>query len=481
MDFAKALEQAQRLGLKEEWWKALYGSARNPLLSVQQSRTLLLQAVELIEHLRDSAGSTQLRSSFLADKRAVFDRLVETSQSAAEAFRWMEQSRARTLRDQSKPGFQPLATFQKNLPANTLVLEFWLGHETAAVLWITAQDAGLNRWTPDWSSLEQIRQSLADPAKANWRATLQPLSEQLLNGIEPIHDPHLTRARIIPDGPLALLPFEALPLSSGKLLVQRFAISYAPSATLSGHSKPMPRKIRWPWQPSMAAFADPSGTSQSRAWAPLPHARTEAQAAAKVTGGHTAILTGGDVQKPALLAATAFPLLHLATHAQADLQDPERSFILLASPSKEFDYLYAKEIAATSFSQTDLVTLSACETNVGVFVPGEGLRGFSEAFLAAGARSVLNSLWPVGDISTGELMTRFYTNLASRSIAAEALQQAKLDFINHPQSSHPAHWAAFVLNGDGDWQAPRLIGWPLITIAVLVLLFAAALMYLKLR
>ena len=486
-DFSAASVRAHQLGLKEEEWKALYGLSRSGASPGDAEHALLLRAVELIESLRASAGSTQLRSTFLADKRAVYDRLIETSPTPADAFRWMEQSRARTLVESHGRGAATsLDEFRRALPGDTAVLEFWIGSQTAGVLWISTSGAGIKRWTPDWAGLDRVRQVLADPHRAGWRETLTPIASELLAGIPVLDDPRIHRLRVIPDGPLTLLPFEAFPIGASDLLIQRFSVSYAPSAGLSGHTKPPPAGVRWPWQPSLAGFGDPqpgAGSSEGRAWSPLPHSRTETNRVAGITGGKTEIHLGPDARRAEVVAAVRYPLIHLATHAQADPRDPERSFILLAPASpktQQYDYLFSREVSALSLGKTDLVTLSACETNVGVFVPGEGLRGFSEAFLAAGARSVLNSLWSVGDVSTEELMTRFYSRLASGETAAAALRRAKLDFIGHPQSSHPAHWAAFVLTGDSDWKLPRLIGWPWLGASVL-LAIAAVGAYLKLR
>src|SRR5260370_28156698 len=80
----------------------------------------------------------------------------------------------------------------------------------------------------------------------------------------------------------------------------------------------------------------------------------------------------------------------------------------------------------------ELVTLSACETGLGEGVGGEGYLGFAQALFAAGARSVVLSLWPVDDPSTALLMTRFYQNLLGKRLnlvkplsKAEALREAK--------------------------------------------------------
>jgi CHAT domain-containing protein len=119
----------------------------------------------------------------------------------------------------------------------------------------------------------------------------------------------------------------------------------------------------------------------------------------------------------------------------------------------------------------DLVTLSACETGLGKDMGGEGLVGLTRAFQYAGARNVLASLWPVGDQSTAELMTRFYAHLREGTGKAQALRAAQLELIGASEvrddsdgagtlrgvggragagsRAHPFRWAAFELVGDG--------------------------------
>ena len=111
----------------------------------------------------------------------------------------------------------------------------------------------------------------------------------------------------------------------------------------------------------------------------------------------------------------------------------------------------------------DLVCLSACRTALGREAGGEGYLGFAQAFFAAGARSLLLSLWSVDDRATALLMQRFYQNLRLTSPAeerrtskAEALREAKAWLRNYTDAfgrrpfSHPYFWSAFILIGDAD-------------------------------
>ena len=126
----------------------------------------------------------------------------------------------------------------------------------------------------------------------------------------------------------------------------------------------------------------------------------------------------------------------------------------------------AEEILREWDLNADLVTLSACETGLGKEVMGEGYVGFAHAFLQAGARSLLVSLWKVEDKATSLLMRRFYENRLGKykderrgragvpMTKGDALQEAKhwlrdyVDDSGHRPYGHPYFWSAFVLIGD---------------------------------
>jgi CHAT domain-containing protein len=173
-----------------------------------------------------------------------------------------------------------------------------------------------------------------------------------------------------------------------------------------------------------------------------------------------------------LRQVTNAPILHFATHAFADLENPDLSYILLApgSQSQRYDYLFLKEVSDLPLKNFSLVTLSACETGTGKDVPGEGVQSFTRSFLTAGVPSVVTSLWAVPDRSTSELMLRFYSRLSRGESLAGALRGAKLDFIHSQSFGHPANWAAFVVNGDGSARVPYVVGfnWLVLPFALLI-------------
>lgn len=130
------------------------------------------------------------------------------------------------------------------------------------------------------------------------------------------------------------------------------------------------------------------------------------------------------------------------------------SGLLFAPPSSvnHADRLSAEELIGLDLSKCKLITLSACETGRGEEVTGQGVMGLRSALMAAGARSILMSLWKVPDDATQKLMTYFYTNLLIKRLPrAEALKLAQESVRDDPSGKykHPWYWAAWVLAGEG--------------------------------
>lgn len=139
-----------------------------------------------------------------------------------------------------------------------------------------------------------------------------------------------------------------------------------------------------------------------------------------------------------------YKIQHLAMHAIIDSNDYEKSSLVFAENQKmQFKEIYALNIPA------ELVTLSACNTGIGVYHSGEGLMSLSKALFFAGTKSVVHSLWRVPDEETAEIMGQFYKNLAEGKPKNIALQEAKINFVNNnPLKQHPYFWAGFVFSGD---------------------------------
>ncbi len=182
------------------------------------------------------------------------------------------------------------------------------------------------------------------------------------------------------------------------------------------------------------------GTSREGAWL--------ARRFARVDRG----LPRGSLAGDAWQAAMApYDVLHFAMHSAAEDRAPWMSAIELrgADPATESRRVLASEIAAASLPAR-LVVLSGCESARGRILSGEGVQGIASAFLAAGARTVLATLWAVDDAVTVGFMEEFYEALADGQDAAGAIERAQSALRSDPRTSHPFYWAGFTLVGDGS-------------------------------
>ena len=281
------------------------------------------------------------------------------------------------------------------------------------------------------------------------------------------------------------VPLETLVDEGGALLGERYSVSYVPSSTV--HAWLTDGAHRGNVVGGALLLGDPPFEGLLPQ---LPGTRDEVSALAGVVH-EPIVLVGPDASEESLVrfAETGrmqeMSLLHLATHAHVDDRVPGRSALVLsqaglpdpveavASGDRVYDgFLTAREIVREWHLRADLVTLSACQTALGREVGGEGYLGLAHAFMQAGARSLLVSLWKVEDEATALLMRRFYENLrmaggeAGRGAVrrggrgardvdkADALREAKLwlrDYVDETGRrpyGHPFFWSAFVLLGD---------------------------------
>jgi CHAT domain len=258
------------------------------------------------------------------------------------------------------------------------------------------------------------------------------------------------------------------------------------AAILLRDAPPVVRSWSFPWMRQLIAFGDPQVPSRGTGTLPgegrlvrLATSAEEVREIARIAGGAAELHLGAANSKRELLGGRVrgVPLLHLSTHATADDANPERSRIVFspAGREQEPDYLFLKEVYDLDLTGVDLTTLSACDTERGKVIRGEGLQGFSRALLSAGSRAAVTTLWRVADRPTTELMKQFYFELGQRESKAEALRLAKLRFLRSGTAlRHPRYWAAFVLNGDGQNPIPRRLAWNGLLAPAALLLLAGA-------
>ena len=269
---------------------------------------------------------------------------------------------------------------------------------------------------------------------------------------------------IVPDGPLAGLPFEALISEppgrvgvwrSYPFVLHRHWISYGYSLGLQARATTTVPATPPRWV-GLAPFADDAngnpatrrGDPDGYRPAPLPQSGPEVRLAARLTGGEGYYGQAADRDRFERESPRA-DMLHLATHAVADRRYGEESFLRFADTIAR-GRLYAHELYNRQLPAR-LVVLSACETALGNYLPGEGLLGLERGFAYAGVEALVATLWPVDDTKTADLMGEFYRTLLTGYRSGHALTAAKRRYLTDPTTSnegqHPYFWAGLVHKG----------------------------------
>jgi len=309
---------------------------------------------------------------------------------------------------------------------------------------------------------------------------------------EPLRSvPSGSRIVIIPDGPLATIPFEILtvgrPDGQIEFVDEHYTLSYAPSATALTNQRrnPLPRDTA-SVQGRLLAVGDPVYSEKDErvsdvhrdtdtAWTAarksalrdyLQRRRdrrltwtalevTQVASALRGRVENADIRLGFDANEHDLkaLALSEYNYLHFATHGVLAgdlpyLMQPALVLTQVGDLNGEDGFLTMGEILNMKLNAY-LTVLSACQTGLGPEVVGEGIVGLMRAFLFAGSQSVLASLWLVDDESTAVLLAAFYQHAARGLSFSSAMRQARRELRNDRAGrfAHPFHWAPFVLHG----------------------------------
>jgi CHAT domain-containing protein/tetratricopeptide (TPR) repeat protein len=149
-----------------------------------------------------------------------------------------------------------------------------------------------------------------------------------------------------------------------------------------------------------------------------------------------------------------YRIVHFATHGLVNNQQADLSGIVLSlvdekgQPQDGFLRLY--DIYNMNLN-ADLVVLSACQTALGEDIKGEGLVGLTRAFMYAGAKRVVASLWQTEDRATAELMVYFYQAMLKQNMSpAAALRRAQVSMLQGKRWQNPRYWASFTIQG--EWK-----------------------------
>ena len=398
--------------------------------------------------------------------------------------------------------------------SDTMILEYELGDEHSYVWAITANSFR----TYELSSPKDIKKAaleVYDFIKARQQADVEALYFEKLRNLSqmllgPLAD-QLGNKRlvVIADGALRYIPFDVLlvpaqqtPGPTGSESASRtFLVATNEVVALPSISTLMAirgtRKDAGSTSKLVAVIADPVfsrndervqsascspqvATDHNSLEAPdawtftrLAHTSDEAdRISEKAPRGTTLVAKGFDANRETAMSSNVgqYQIVHFATHSFVDRERPESSGIVLTQLDrngvKTEGLMLLRDIYNSDLS-SELVVLSACQTALGEDVNGEGLVGLNHAFMSAGARSVVASLWKVDDRATAALMDKFYDAMFQKGMSpAAALRSAKREMMRDKQWNDPYFWAGFVLQGEYEnhiavdhysWLRPRVV------------------------
>lgn len=435
-----------------------------------------------------SRSIASLRTQLLASSLSIRQR-TKTEREIEELELALEETQAEAEMKQAGnriAWFQPVTVEQvrqKLNPDKECVLEFFLGERHSFAWLVTSNDVSLEilpgrqeiekavapfleaiNTKPNNLYLERRLTKQQELAEKLCDQLLRQLAERLAPG---------KRLIVVPDGILYYLPFETL-RHNGRYLVEDHDISYLPSSGLLELLRDSENQAEAVDKQDLLAVGDPlfspEGVKPGRGsdgiavtrqalsamdgfrLNALPRSSEEVKEIAKLFApDRCRVLLGKASTEEAVKAALLqrYKYLHFATHGLLNERNPSRAAIVLTldTDPQEDGFLEVGEIARLDLD-CDLVVLSACQTGRGQLFSGEGVVGLSRAFLYAGARSVVVSLWNVSDVSTSELMKNFYQHLISNMGNTAALREAKLQMLRSgTETRHPYYWAPFIVVG----------------------------------
>ena len=367
---------------------------------------------------------------------------------------WSPASRSRKVgyREHAASRIQQVDITQvrQHLSADHLLLSYYLHQGKLVIFAITAEDLHVHELPDGQAELEHLLLMLhanfqvqSQFGAAGSQKTISRLLNKLYDlliapvaSLLPSSSSYLT---IVPYDSLHKLPFHAL-YDGSHYLIENYQINYLPASSLlpllaqrnSQQNDSAETSARFPL---VFGYSDHGH---------LQRVQDEAKTIASLLRGDCYLEEEATIARLIQQAPTS-PIIHLATHGQSRLDAPNFSYVRLADGQ-----LNAIDAFSLDLQHCELVTLSGCETGLALSGGGDEQLGLARAFLAAGAASLVITLWSVEDTSTNELMQHFYQHLLQGESKVQALRSAQCNLLRQADSryAHPYFWAGFRLVGD---------------------------------
>jgi len=445
-----ALAKLKRYNLESHIWKPIYRLARltETVGDWKKSDSLYTAAIGSIENVRKSISDKNLTTYFFEEGRLEVYRYYTCfllhHGNTQKAFDILESAKSQNLKERlSGP------TFESNLktPKQQIILEYFL-FDTSTYVFLKSSESltctkigaplRIHRLAGE---LFTIMKPSADQEAL--RKLLNALYHELIDPIR--HDIRGHKDLVIvPDGVTYYLPFEAFH-DGNSFMTESFSISYAPS--LGIFRRLSEKRYRAIEKVKLITQSDYEGCTDIYSGKILPslHSVRDEEKNLLETCRRKNIRVDRAVRS--VTDWGSYDLIHVATHGINHATIPGLSS-LIVKDSLSCHYITADEIEHFKLN-SDLVTLSACQTSLGQLLQGEGMLGLTRAFLIAGSSSVISSLWNIDDEGSAYFMKNFYEIwLSSKLDKRDALRRTKIKLLN--ESVSPCFWAPFILWGSGQ-------------------------------
>ncbi|HXH41677.1 MAG TPA: CHAT domain-containing protein, partial [Thermoanaerobaculia bacterium] len=367
----------------------------------------------------------------------------------ARAFEFSDRARARSMYEQlGRTTILENATTAEQLrgalPPRTALVEYALLPDAIVIFYFTPSWSGVVRAPAAQAAVRTLVEQSVDllqhrgdmeavhrATAALYRQLIVPVARELAGA---------NRLIIVPDRQLHTVPWAALwDAPRGRYLIDDAALSVAPSGSALLLTK------RSTTLTPVLVIGDP----HDEGIAPLPEAAREAEEIAAMYDSSTLLESEHATRARFITGAQKSGMIHYAGHAESDATDPFGALHLAADHAHESGDLDTTAIAALHLDKAPLVILAACGTMRGESQHVEGMPSIARAFLAAGARSVVGTLWEVDDDVVAPLFRRMHQELRNGASASAALRTAQIALAHDPDPRlrHPASWAPVELLG----------------------------------
>lgn len=416
-----------------------------------EALTACMKGVAAIESGRQVYAEEGNRIEWMAEKLPIYDQAIYLANELGQAelgFQLSQSCKARTFLEKLQGRGLPLvggpsktsAELTAHLGDGEALIEYHLGQHALSIFLLTREGLKTARVIRGRAQVEEmvdnflslIQKGATENNGFFLREALKDLAEVLIlpvfGSLESVR-----RLYIVPSGLLSYLPFGTLPLPKGGLAIEKWELLDLPNAALL-----------IPGAAPRPATADRKILVLANPGMNLPNAEEEASEVAQTfPAAVVALREKATVQTLDKLKGISH--VHIACHGHYEDGDKRGSRLILAANMLNDGVLGVREIVALPLGGVDLAFLSCCKSARGRQRAGDEFEGVHRAFLSAGARSVVATLWDIHDAVTRQLVVSFYKHLNAGQPKSAALRRAKLEVLaKHP---HPYYWAGFKLIG----------------------------------